>query len=73
MKLIVIIIVPNIIGFNEPNFEIMKPEVGPKIRKTNAKGNWILPVLIASAPKPILIASAPKPRGSGFLTNIGMV
>lgn len=64
MKLIVIIIVPNIIGFNEPNFEIMKPDVGPKIRKTNAKGNCILPVLIASAP---------KPRGSGFLTNIGMV
>lgn len=46
MKLIVIIIVPKIIGFNEPNFEIMKPEVGTEIRKTNAKGNCILPVLM---------------------------
>jgi hypothetical protein len=52
MKLIEVIIVPKIIGFNEPNFEIMKPEVGPKTKKTKAKGNCMLPVLIASAPNP---------------------
>lgn len=35
----VLIIVPNIIGFSDPNFDIIKPEVGPKIKNTKANGN----------------------------------
>jgi hypothetical protein len=35
----VVIIVPNIIGLSDPNFDIMKPEVGPKIKNIKANGN----------------------------------
>ena len=64
MKPIVVIKVPKMIGFNEPNFDTMKPEVGPKINNTIAKGSCTFPALMASSPNPI---------GSGFLTNIGIV
>ena len=33
------IILPAMIGFIEPNLEIIKPDVGPNINITNAKGN----------------------------------
>ena len=55
---------PSIIGFNEPNFDTIKPEVGPKIKSTMANGSCTFPVLIASSPNPI---------GPGFLTKIGIV
>ena len=60
----VLIIVPNAIGLSDPNFDIMNPEVGPKIKNTKANGNWIYPTLIAFSP---------KPSGGGFLNNIDMV
>lgn len=59
-----VIQVPNIIGFNEPNFDTIYPEVGPNINSTMAKGSCTFPVLIASSP---------NPTGSGFLTRIGIV
>ena len=39
-----VIQVPNIIGFNEPNFDTIYPEVGPNINSTMAKGNCTFPV-----------------------------
>ena len=45
--------VPIIIGFIDPSFEMINPEVGPNIKRTIAKGSWILPVLIAFSPNPI--------------------
>jgi hypothetical protein len=30
---------PNIIGLSDPNFDIMKPEVGPKTKNIKANGN----------------------------------
>jgi hypothetical protein len=57
IKLAVMIIVPSMTGFRDPNFETMYPEVGPKTSRIIAKGEWTLPVLIASS----LI-----PTGSGF-------
>jgi hypothetical protein len=35
----IVIIVPNIIGLSDPNFDIMKPEVGQKIKNIKANGN----------------------------------
>jgi len=35
----VLIIVSIVIGLNDPNFEIIKPEVGPNTRSTRANGN----------------------------------
>jgi len=64
MKAALVIKAPNIIGFNEPNFDTIKPEVGPKTRSIMANGSCTLPVLIASSPNPI---------GPGFLTQIGIV
>ena len=64
MKPAVVIMVPKMIGFNEPNFDTMNPEVGPKIKSTMANGSCTFPALMASSP---------KPSGSGFLTNIGIV
>jgi hypothetical protein len=64
MKPAVVIKVPKMIGLNEPNLEIMKPEVGPKINSTIANGSCALPALMASSP---------NPTGSGFLTNMGIV
>jgi hypothetical protein len=52
------------IGFNEPNFDTMKPEVGPKINNTIANGSCTFPAVMASSP---------NPTGSGFRTNIGIV
>src|SRR4030095_2365156 len=43
---------PAIIGFSDPNFDIMKPEEAPKTRSTTANGNCTSPVLITSSPKP---------------------
>ena len=34
---------PSIIGFNEPNFDIIKPEVGPNIKSTMANGSCTFP------------------------------
>ena len=56
--------VPSIIGFKEPNFDTINPEVGPNINSTTAKGNCTFPVLIASSP---------NPTGPGFLTRMGIV
>jgi Zn-dependent alcohol dehydrogenase len=52
------------IGLIDPIFATIKPEVGPNIRRTIAKGNCTYP---ASA------ASNPKPKGCGFLTSTGIV
>jgi hypothetical protein len=52
MKLIAVITEPAIIGFSDPNFDIMKPEEAPKNRSTTANGSCTSPVLIASSPKP---------------------
>ena len=51
-KLIAVTTEPAIIGFSDPNFDIMKPEEAPKTRSTIANGNCTSPVLIASSPKP---------------------
>lgn len=64
VKPTVVIKVPNIIGFNEPNLDIINPEVGPNTRSIKANGSCTFPVLIASSP---------NPAGSGFLTSIGIV
>ena len=51
-------------GFIDPSFEIIKPDVGPNIKSIIANGNCTLPVVIASSP---------NPSGGGFLTRIGIV
>jgi hypothetical protein len=38
-KLAVIIEVPTITGLKEPSLEIIRPEVGPNTKNTNANGN----------------------------------
>ena len=55
---------PKIIGFKEPNLDIIIPDVGPNNKSTIAKGNWTLPVSIAFSP---------KPTGIGVCTKIGIV
>ena len=55
---------PKIMGFRDPNLDIMIPDVGPNNKSTIAKGNWTLPVSMAFSPKPI---------GIGVCTKIGMV
>lgn len=35
----VVIIVPNIIGFSDPNFDIIKAEAGPNTKNIKANGN----------------------------------
>ena len=55
---------PKIIGFKDPNLDMMIPDVGPNNKSTIAKGNWTLPVSMAFSPKPI---------GIGVCTKIGMV
>ena len=51
-KLIAVITEPAIIGFRDPNLDIIKPEKAPNTKSTKANGNCTLPVLIASSPKP---------------------
>ena len=53
MNAALVIKAPSIIGFNEPNFDTINPEVGPKTKSIMANGNCTLPVLIASSPNPI--------------------
>lgn len=64
IKAAAVIQAPSIIGFNEPNFDTIKPEVGPNIKSTMANGSCTFPVLIASSP---------NPTGPGLLTKIGIV
>lgn len=64
MKAAAVIQAPSMIGFNEPSFETMNPEVGPNTRSTKANGSCTFPVLIASSP---------NPTGPGFLTKMGIV
>ena len=64
MKAAAVMIAPNMIGFSEPNFETINPEVGPNIKSTIANGSCTFPVLMASSPNPI---------GPGFLTKMGIV
>ena len=42
-KLIAVITEPAIIGFSDPNFDIMKPEEAPKNRSTTANGSCTSP------------------------------
>jgi hypothetical protein len=64
IKPTVVIAIPMMSGLIDPILETIKPEVGPNIRSTIAKGNCTYP---ASA------ASSPKPKGGGFLTSMGIV
>ena len=61
---IVLIILPNMIGFVEPSFETIKPDVGPKISNTMANGSWTLLVIKGSSP---------NPSGEGLRTSTGIV
>ena len=49
MKAAAVINAPSIIGFNEPNFDTINPDVGPNIRSIMANGSCTFPVLIASS------------------------
>ena len=51
---------PKIIGFIDPNLDMMIPDVGPNNKSTIAKGNWTFPVSIAFSP---------NPTGIGFAQN----
>ena len=64
MKPQVVSIEPKIMGFSEPNLDIMIPDVGPNIKSMIAKGSWILPVSTELSPNPM---------GSGLWTRIGIV
>src|SRR5919112_1735364 len=59
-----VIAVPMIIGLTDPNLLTMRPDVGPKIKSTIAKGNWVYPTAAASPP---------KPSGTGLRTSTGIV
>ena len=60
----IIIIAPVIIGFIEPNLDIKKPEMEPKIKSTSAKGSCTFPAVIAFPSNPI---------GVGVRISIGIV
>ncbi len=64
MKPIEVIIVPAIVGFSDPNLDIMKPDVIPNNNIITAKGNCIFAAFAAPCANPI---------GSGDLASIGIV
>ena len=51
-------------GFIEPSFDIIKPDVGPKINNIIANGSCTFPVFRAFSP---------NPTGLGSLTKMGIV
>jgi hypothetical protein len=64
MKPFEVIIVPAMVGFADPTFDIMKPDVGPNNNIIIANGNSIFAAFTAFPA---------NPSGSGDLTSIGIV